>query len=78
MRPKVSVSLIKKQFLINRKNFMQVSAFEWYIPWRVEVYVSNVMTCCVCISYYLPSAHLEWIYFYKDKLTESMGLDILL
>ena len=35
MRPKVSVSLIKKEFLLYRKKFMQVRAFKRYIPLKV-------------------------------------------
>ena len=66
MWPKVSVSLIKKAFL-NRNNFMQVIAFERYIPLRV---VSSEFSLFANVCSNLPDVRIDLTLAYIKKLID--------
>ena len=82
MWPKVSVSLIKKQFCIYRKNFMQVRAFERYMSrdmgFRTMWYGDQQSLRSAC-AYAQSNQSLCWSFEYSIsvKLLTEHNLEFL-
>ena len=60
MWPKVSVALIKKHFCLYRKTFMQVRAFERYIPLKRVIWARAYVIFFIvrCQDYVIWSSHI--------------------